>query len=641
MTISKKIVLSLLMSAIVPSAYAMDAAALKCVPGFENFEGTAAQAKQLVLRPDVVKSVKDLDPINRPNAHSVLAAVSVAPKASAATLVDKATKVDYAVNNGSFGVVDHDDLTAEIVGKISLLHDAGEDVTDGDAINAANDPLIADLLKDSKFQRSQVEAFKKLKEIRDAKGNDLSDGEEDEVVNSLHLYNLGYRSAEVTRNHHDAYKQLATGTQGGVDTAVGKIATPTKLDVDTLLALNIAGNFDPSAEEFNAVKILVSNTEYAQQTQAMAAREKRQIVNRAIHCLPLASSKHFAEIVIGAYLYENVLGYGRLVNFTPTNQLTDDSKKQLEFFESVHDQLASLKILKPTGNLRSSPNIGCLDMMSKILFKDDVAGIDGKHDILGDTNAVPQAGEVLLLGYLREAEVAAAAHGGALDWAAATALTRVANVTPKGIEIAQRVYANPGQYLFAGSEYLNPMKIAAVGFLDTFLPENAINSDSISTAFLVGNLPNHLDRTVESYHAVWMLLEVGVQPTANQVKAVREANELVISKAIAWKISQQNAANPGYVPTGLVRYLGLEGGNGKFEVIHSPAVVAAAARVIAAPVGGRSTIFVAPANFPAKATAAGWAIGDLAFFDNLNDDAVNAALVQFDNADGTFPDNRK
>ena len=623
MNISKKIALGLLISSITPATFAMDKAFLKCVPGFENFEGTPAQATQLVSRPDAVLHVRNLPEIDRPDPLSVAAAVTVAPKATAVVLADKAAAIDEAVNNKSFGLVDHTSLTTDIAKKISLLHDAGERVTNNDAIDAANDPLISKLLQDPKFHQSQVAAFQQLKAIRDAKTADLSDGEADEVIENLSLYNLGYSVADATANLRGIYEQLTTGQRHGADVEV-KIPNPTKIDVDTLAALSLAGYRNPSQEEFNVVKTVFSDKKFAQETRNMSLVERVEMATIALKFRAGVNDPHFAHGVAAIYYLENVLKTGAI---DPTIEAHGLLVKRMLIIGKI---LEDLKLVKDTGDLKTSVYLGCVRIVVDLLQP------NGRLGILGDENANLDADTIRLLGYLREAEIAAARRVNP------TALTVAANVTEKGKEIARRVEANPDRYLFAPLLYLDARKIAAVTLLDGFTDEDDINEDKIVTAIQVVDKLPVAEHNEESFTAVEKLLNANVAPTPAQIRMVRNAiNSENYANAFAWKIGKEFAANANYIPTALATFEGEVAGNAKFSINFGPAAFAATAARVTAPVAGNQlrTILVALANLPAKATAAPWAEGDIAFFTNLQDDAVNADLVKFDNGDGAFPDN--
>ncbi|MBM3633424.1 MAG: hypothetical protein FJX03_06970 [Alphaproteobacteria bacterium] len=543
MNISKKIALGLLISSITPATFAIDKAFLKCVPGFENFEGTPKQATQLVSRPDAVRHVRNLPELNRPDAHSVLAAVNVAPKAPAAVIADKAAAIDEAVRNGSFGLVDHDGLTADVLQKISFLHDAGHDVTDARTIAAIQDPIISELvLTHPLFMKSQVQAFQELKAVRDGTGVNLTVNDTLPVVVKVKLANIGYQAAEINADREEAFVQLEKGELAGGGNAHVKIDNPQKIDVETLLAFSARGEDNPALNDFNLIKNLSLALKSNPETSKTDINN--EIIEIALNLSPLSGDESFDKLVILSYYIEHELGYPAIA-LNADNKLTPNSKIRLDHVSKALGELERLNLIRETGNV-------LIDIIP--------AQADAAMEIL--------ANKVKLLGSDREittSDIDVVSRFRADERLARPSTLPFYTVPLYTTSLTENTdaWGNPDA----------PTVVELMGL--SRLTDAQVNKAHISPEItdFVGNLPD-ADALDENVKGALLLMnnQLGQNPLAapslNQVRAAGlavAAPDVGLVEAVAAVMQRAEAAHPGanYVPRFSAKILNLDDGHGK------------------------------------------------------------------------------
>lgn len=506
-------------------------------PGCANLKVTHEDAKVLQSG----DNPKALD-LTKPNVSTDLAALAHVARDTKDLALDAEAKhslslnLESAVANGYRGVAATEDLTPEIRQEVMLaraIHNDG--IRNADAIDTVQ-RILADVnytgndrFKDSlKYQVLIAKAAHASK----AAGNGLAFNDIAPVAD------LNILGCAVTPETLNALHEFKNDHYTHVE-----IANPTAVDILTMAALELNGENDPDADDFEVVKTVIGELQSDNETNKMPI--SGEIAAVALRLRNAAGEKIFADIVMGAYYWEYVLNLGQINDLTDANQVNS-----LKLLEAAEEILKNLGLDRKTGNPLTAVTRQEVDATLEIL--------ENKVHLLGSDRAITDQ-DIKTVGLFRRDE--GFAHPSSI---VGNAVTLYTDSIRDGDEIDAWVNA------------VQPTVVELKG-LSRLINAN-VDKESITpeiTGF-VGNL-TALQATLGNVKGVFALMndQLGqnalVAPSLNQVRAAGLAvaapdNGLV--EAVAAVMQREETANPGanYVPRFSAKILNLDDGHGNAVV---------------------------------------------------------------------------
>jgi hypothetical protein len=255
----QKIVLGLMLTAVVKPSTAMDAfrRALAEHAGVKTTNASSDDVKHLLDHPPLVTAVaanKEADLTEVVEEHKQN------PSLPAAAIVENAGGLSEAAKDNFLGKGDKSLYTAEEKTQIKLVKKAGFKFSDRDAETSAlfftTDPDFDDLTQafTSSDVAQQQEALAYYKAVHDARTAGVAHQKAD-VEPFIVLQKLGVK--KVTNDHIAARAQFTDGHS----TVQIPEDQQTAIDINALVALKKFGNNNPSEDQFNHIKTLVTGVD--------------------------------------------------------------------------------------------------------------------------------------------------------------------------------------------------------------------------------------------------------------------------------------------------------------------------------------------------------------------------------------------